>query len=275
MSVLSPELQARQMAEKLPLSVALISFNEADNIARTLTSIVDIAAEIVVVDSHSGDDTRDIAARFGAKVFEEDWKGHVAQKNSALAKCTQPWVLALDCDEVVSADLQAAIVGAIRSDMGMGFRVKRRSDYLGKRLRYNWYPDRKLRLVKQSAQPRWEGYDPHDRLMISGPVGDLDGDLIHYSYKNMEDHFLRLVHYARIAANSYYEDGRRFYWYQPVTRSLSAFVKKYLLRAGCLDGMQGLVIAVSSFVYVFLKYMFLWERQHNARTVTGRQHAPE
>ncbi len=263
------------MPEKLPLSVSLISFNEADNIARTLASIVDLAAEIVVVDSHSSDNTRAIAADFGAKVYEEDWKGHVAQKNSALSKCTQTWILALDCDEVVSSELHTAIAAAVTKDTIAGFRIKRRSEYLGKRLRYNWYPDKKLRLVKQSAKPRWEGYDPHDRLQATGPVGDLDGDLIHYSYKNLEDHFVRLVHYARITAESYHRKGRRFHWYQLVTRPLFAFFKKYLLRAGCLDGLQGFVVAVSSFVYVFLKYMFLWERQHNAQNATGRRHAPE
>ena len=106
-------------------------------------------------------------------------------------------------------------------------------------------------------------------------MGDLDGDLIHYSYKNLEDHFVRLVHYARIAADSYHRKGRRFHCYQLVTRPLFAFIKKYLLRLGCLDGLQGLVVAVSSFVYVFLKYMFLWERQHDAQEATGRRHAAE
>jgi glycosyltransferase involved in cell wall biosynthesis len=263
------------MAAKLPLSVSLISYNEAENIDRTLSSIGDLAAEIVVVDSHSSDATRSIAARFGAKVYVEDWKGHVGQKNSALAKCTQPWVLALDCDEVVSTALRKAIVGAIKADAKAGFRLKRRSHYLGKRLRHNWYPDKKLRLVKRSATPRWEGYDPHDRLAVEGAVGDLDGDLIHYSYRNLEDHFLRLVHYARIAAMSYDENGKRFHRHQLATRPLFAFIKKYLLRAGCLDGIQGLTIAVSSFVYVFLKYMFLWERQHDARETTGRRQAPD
>lgn len=263
------------MADKLPLSVSLISFNEADNIARTLASIVELATEIVVVDSHSSDDTRAIAADYGAKVYEEDWKGHVAQKNSALSKCTQPWILSLDCDEVVSPELQSAIAAAVAEDKGSGYRIRRRSDYLGKRLRYNWYPDRKLRLVKQSAKPRWEGYDPHDRLVASGAEGELDGDLIHYSYKNLEDHFVRLVHYARIAGNSYYQNGKRFHWHQLATRPLFAFIKKYFLRAGALDGLQGLIIAVSSFVYVFLKYLFLWECQQDAQDPTGRRHAAE
>jgi glycosyltransferase involved in cell wall biosynthesis len=263
------------MEAKLPLSVSIISFNEADNIARTLDSIKAIAAEIVVVDSHSSDDTRRIARSYGAKVFEEDWKGHVAQKNSALEKCTQPWVLALDCDEVVSVRLKKAIVDAVLTKTGAGFRIRRRSHYLGRRLRYNWYPDQKLRLVKMSAAPHWEGYDPHDRLAISGPVGELDGDLIHYSYKNLEDHFVRLVRYARIAADSYYRNGRRFRVYKLASRPLAAFLKKYLLRGGCLDGLQGLIIAVSSFVYVFLKYMFLWERQHVGQNATGRAHGSE
>ncbi|MCK4827046.1 glycosyltransferase family 2 protein [bacterium] len=102
--------------ERLPLSVPLISFNEEENIGRTLESIKDIASEIVVVDSHSMDKTREIAKSYGAKVFKEDWKGYVNQKNSALEKCTREYVLSLDCDEVVSRELKDSIIdGFIKS----------------------------------------------------------------------------------------------------------------------------------------------------------------
>ena len=94
---------------ELPLSVSLISFNESTNIGRTLDSIQAIASEIIVVDSHSTDNTLEIAEAKGAKVYVEDWKGHIRQKNSALEKCTQPWILSLDCDEVVSAELPGCV----------------------------------------------------------------------------------------------------------------------------------------------------------------------
>jgi len=94
------------MAGKLPISVAMITFNEEKNLPRTLEAVKAWVSEIVIVDSHSTDRTREIAESFGARFFDEDWKGHVAQKNSVLQKCTQPWILPLDADEVVTPELR-------------------------------------------------------------------------------------------------------------------------------------------------------------------------
>lgn len=102
--------------ERLPLSVALISLDEEENIGKTLESIKDIASEIVVTDSHSKDKTREIAKSYGATVFEEDWKGYVDQKNSALDKCSMEYILSLDCDEVVSSDLRRSIIRAVTDE---------------------------------------------------------------------------------------------------------------------------------------------------------------
>jgi glycosyltransferase involved in cell wall biosynthesis len=244
---------------ELPLSVSIISFNEAANIGRTLDSIKPLASEIIVVDSHSTDNTREIAEKNGANVYAEDWKGHIRQKNSALEKCTQPWILCLDCDEVVSYELREAIVKAVREGVRPGYRINRRTFYLGKLLQYAWQPDWKLRLVRKDAEPRWAGYDPHDRLQIAGQSGRLQGDLIHYSYADLSDHMQRLVTYAEITATSYHRNGKRFQWHHLLVNPLVAFIKKYILKRSFLDGSQGFIVSMSSFVYVFLKYLFLWE----------------
>jgi len=244
---------------ELPLSVSIISFNEEANIGRTLRSIRTIASEIVVVDSHSKDGTRRIAETYGAKVYEEDWKGHILQKNSALEKCTQPWILALDCDEVVSPELCSSIVDAVKMSSHPGYQINRRTFYLGKLLRYAWQPDWNLRLVRRDADPLWVGYDPHDRLQVSGADKRLRGDLIHYSYKDLEDHMQRLTAYARITAHSYHRNGKRFHWHNLLINPFAAFFKKYVLKRAFLDGSQGFFVSMSSFMYVFLKYLFLWE----------------
>ena len=248
---------------ELPLSVSIISFNEAANIGRTLDSIKPIASEIIVVDSHSTDNTREIAGNYGAKVYAEDWKGHIRQKNSALEKCTQPWILSLDCDEVVSSELREAIANAVSQGTRPGYRVNRRTFYLGKLLRYAWQPDWNLRLVRKDAAPEWAGYDPHDRLRIEGRSGRLEGDLIHYSYADLRDHMQRLVAYAQIAANSYHQNEKRFQWHHLLFNPLAAFAKKYILKRAFLDGSRGFIVSMSSFIYVFLKYLFLWEVQKN------------
>lgn len=247
------------ITDKPPLSVSIISFNEEENISRSLESIKEIAAEIIVVDAHSADRTREIAAGYGALVYTEEWKGHIRQKNSALEKCRQPWILAIDCDEVVSPDLKQSILQKVKAQAAGGYFLNRRSFYLGKLLKYAWQPDWKLRLVHRGLNPRWTGYDPHDVLTIDGKAAKLNGDLIHYSYKDLSDHLARLVKYARIASDSYHRNGRRFHGYNLIINPTTAFVKKYFIRRSCLDGIQGFIVSMSSFIYVFLKYTFLWE----------------
>lgn len=253
------------MDKKLPLSVAIISFNEEDNISRTLESVAPIASEIIVVDSHSGDGTVNIAESFGAKVFTEDWKGHVAQKNSALEKCTCEWILSLDCDEVPDAHLIESIKNAVNNPSADGYCVNRRTFYMGKFLKYSWQPDWKLRLVKRAAGAKWGGYDPHDRLILSGRTAKITGDLLHYSYRDIYDHYQRLVKYAKVAAQSYDRDGKKFSYGALLTKPLFAFVKKYFLKLGILDGFAGFAVAVSTLIYVYLKYLFLREIQNGRK----------
>ncbi len=248
---------------KTTLSVAVISFNEEDNIERTLKSIVDMADEIVVVDSHSTDKTREIALSYGAKVFIEDWKGYINQKNSALEKCKGDWILCLDCDEVVTEELKDEIIRAIDTTKIDGYFINRRTVYLNKELKYAWQPDWKLRLVRRGASPRWTGYDPHDSLCINGKTGRLKGILLHYPYKDLTHHFMKLIKYARISASSYKEMNRRFRIYNLIFNPIFSFLKQYLFKRGFLDGFRGFIAAFSSFCYVFLKYLFLWEIERN------------
>ncbi|MDR1450845.1 MAG: glycosyltransferase family 2 protein [Helicobacteraceae bacterium] len=249
------------MIEKTLLSVAVITFNEEENLARTLKAVKPLADEIIVVDSHSTDRTREIALNYGAKVFDEDWKGHIAQKNSALEKCVGKWIFSIDADEVLSAELAKAIAQAIAGENAEGFIISRKSVYLGKTLNYMWRPDRHLRLVKRDAKPRWSGYNPHDILTIEGKTAPLKGDLIHYSYKDLSDHWRRLIVYARLAAESYAQKGRRFSLFRLLFNPLWGIIKTYIFRLGFLDGIQGLLAAFSKGVYIFLKYAFLFELQ--------------
>ncbi|MDR1910952.1 MAG: glycosyltransferase family 2 protein [Helicobacteraceae bacterium] len=243
----------------MSLSVAIVVFNEEDNLPRSLEAIKAIADEIIAVDSHSTDKTREIAASFGAKVYEEDWKGHIAQKNSALDKCSQDWILAIDADEVVSPKLALAIKNVVENGDCDGYEINRQSVYLGRTLRFMWQPDRKLRLVRRSANPRWGGYDPHDKLFIKGKTGRLEGVLTHYSYKDLADHWRRLIAYAQTGAISYNQNGKKFSFFKLFANPILGVLKSYLLRGGFLDGLQGFFAAVSKGVYIFLKYAFLWE----------------
>jgi glycosyltransferase involved in cell wall biosynthesis len=243
------------------LSVAIITLNEEENLPRCLESVRDLASEIIVIDSGSTDRTREIAEKFRARFEMNPWPGHVAQKNFALERCTQPWILCLDADEEVSPELAAAIrsVFAAGEPPERGFLINRLNFYLGQWIRHAWYPEWRLRLVKR-GQARWAGLDPHDKLEFEGPSRRLRGDLHHYSFRSVRDHFEKTLKYARITAESYAREGHRFHWYQLIFSPWFAFLKVILWKSGWLDGWRGWIIAGAKGFNVFAKYAFLLER---------------
>lgn len=251
--------------QKLNLSISLISLNEEDNLLKTLEAIADIATEIILVDSGSNDSTVRIAESFGAKVFIEEWKGYVEQKNSALSKCTQRWILALDCDEVITPELRRSIIEVVQNDKKFAYELNRVTFYLGKKMKYSWRPDWKLRLVRRDCNPRWSGISPHDKLFVDCPIKKLKGELLHFSYKDLKDHFLKTVNYSRISAESYKAIGKKFCYHNLLLNPAFSFFKLYFLNFGFLDGLRGLIAAISSALSSFLKYAFLWEHYLNEK----------
>jgi glycosyltransferase involved in cell wall biosynthesis len=233
--------------------------DEEDHIADCLRS-ADFADERIVVDSHSKDRTREVAASLGAKVVERDWPGHVQQKNFALSQASHDWVLCLDADERVSPELKASILAAMASPvLPCGFECARRTWYLGRWIRRGgWYPDRKIRLFRRS-EGGWTGVNPHDRVEVRGRVERLDGDLLHFSYDSISDHLRTIDSFTTIAAREKHAAGARAGISGLLLHPLGKFLRMYVLKAGFLDGFPGFAVAVSGAYYVFLKYAKLRE----------------
>jgi glycosyltransferase involved in cell wall biosynthesis len=249
------------VSSRLGLSVAIITLNEEENLPRCLESVRELAAEIVVIDSGSNDRTAEAALRFGAIFEAHPWQGHVAQKNIALQRCTQPWVLCLDADEAVSDELAATVRGlfAEGEPPEAGFLVNRFNFYLGQWIRHAWYPEWRLRLVRRE-RARWGGLDPHDKLEADGPTRRLEGHLLHYPFCSLADHLETELKYARIMAESYARSGRSWRWYHAVFSPWIAFFKSLMLKSGWRDGWRGWVIASAKWLNTFAKYAFLLER---------------
>ncbi|MDO8954517.1 MAG: glycosyltransferase family 2 protein [Gammaproteobacteria bacterium] len=246
------------------LTVALISFNEENNIARTLESVKGIADEIIVVDSYSSDKTREIAESHGARVLTHAWAGFTEQKNYLFSLCTKDYILNIDCDEVVTPELAAEIQVMLENPGFEGYRIPMFNRYMGKLLKHAWYAD-KFRLVKRSANPIWRGGEIHEKLSVDGKIGQLKQALIHYSYANVEDHFSRTVKYARLGAMKKFKSGKKFHLYSLVFNPPYAFFKSYIMQRGVLDGLPGFVVACSSWLAAFLKYLFLYELERQAK----------
>ncbi len=241
----------------MPLSVVLITKNEAGNIRACLES-VSWADEIIVVDSGSTDSTVAICREFTAHVFvEADWQGFGVQKNRALSHASCDWVLSLDADERVTPELRVQLLDAMLSAKCEGYYLPRLSQFCGQFIRHcGWYPDYVLRLFKRGAA-QFSNDLVHESVLLEGHTGKLSSPLLHYSYLNQADVERKVEHYSSSAAQQMFEAGKQA-GAAPL-RGGWAFVRTYLLRLGFLDGRAGWNIAKMNARTTYLKYRKLAE----------------
>jgi len=242
------------------LSVCIICFNEARNIRRCLDSVT-WAGEIIVVDSLSSDDTIEIAGEYTDARFQRTWTGYADQKNHALSKAHGDWVLSLDADEAVTPALKEEILSEMtRPGAKDGYRIPRRSFYQGKWINHSgFYPDRQLRLFRRK-NARWIGGRVHERVEITGEVGELRNDILHYPYKGVISGQLQTVdNFSGLMAADLHEKGKRFHPILLLLRPFFKFLEVYLLKRGFLDGVPGLIIAATSAYALFVRYVKLRE----------------
>ncbi|HUA66949.1 MAG TPA: glycosyltransferase family 2 protein [Candidatus Saccharimonadales bacterium] len=255
---------------RLPISVCIIAGNEANRIRRALDSVAGWTSDlIVVINDDVNDGTDKIAGEFGAKVFREPWKGHVAQKNSATAKATCEWILGLDADESVTPELRAEIeklfTGSEKPKVA-AFSFPRCTIYCGRWIRHgDWYPDRQIRLWRRGAA-KWGGIDPHDKLLVNGAVGKLKGDLKHFSMESMEQQFRKTITYANDFARHCAEQKKVVLLPALLFHPWWRFLRAYVLRMGFLDGWQGFAIARVIAIYTFLRYLRAYQAQKETET---------
>ena len=242
------------------LSAYIITLNEEKNIARALES-VRWMDEIVVLDSGSTDDTVRIAGEYGAKVTVSEFRGYVTQKNNAMELCSGEWLFNLDADEEVTKDLRTSIerVVAGTANGKSLYRVSRKTWYFGRWIEHcGWNPEYRVRLSR-CGKARWAGEVLHESLTGDGPVGLLDGYLLHRPYHDLGEHLTTIGRYTYLWARREASGGRTASVFDIVFRPPAKFLKMYILRGGIRDGVPGFVASVMGAWYTFLKYARLIE----------------
>ena len=240
------------------ISVVVITRNEERSIQKCLEG-VKWADEIIVVDSFSGDRTAEIAGAFGAKVFQKKFEGYGSQKNYAVEKASNEWILSVDADEVVTAGLKDEILETIKNPSKCAaFKIPRKLYFQGRLMkRGGCSPDYQMRLFKKGAA-KFDLEPVHERLLFDGPTGKLKNSIIHYSYENLTDYFERFNRYTSLDAVKRRQKGARAeLWHRVVP--FHKFISMYFLKLGFLDGRQGLDWAVLCAFYDIVKFMKLRE----------------
>lgn len=249
---------------KIPISVVIITKDEERDIGRALESVKTFA-EIIIVDSYSSDKTLEIARQYTDKIFIHEWPGFAKQKQRAIDYASLPWVLILDADECVTPQLQQEMVGAINNSQYQGYYVPRKNFFLGKWIQYCGFgKDLTLRLFQKTCS-QMEMREVHEKVLVKGKLGTLNGYLEHYSHHDLQDYLDKTEHYATLAAKQMAKDGKKASTTAIVIKPFYAFIKIFLLKQGFRDGLQGFMIAFLFGFSTFLKYAKLWELEHNAQ----------
>lgn len=243
---------------KIPLSVAVITKNEQDNIERCLTS-VQWADEIVVVDTNSSDETASIARKCGARVINQEWLGYGPQKAFAAKQAKHDWILSIDADEVVSPELTLEIQQRFVSlNPHTAYRLPRRSRFMGRWIRFGgWYPDYQTRLFHR-GHSMWDSSPIHESVRAK-IFATLNGDLQHFVFKDISHQVMTNDRYSSLLAQKDFAAGKRFSIFKLVLKPWIKFVECYFIKQGFRDGLPGFAIALSAAYSVFLRWIKIWE----------------
>jgi hypothetical protein len=244
----------------IPCSVVIAAKDEADEIADCIASVA-WAAEVIVVENDSTDDTVALARAAGAVVFSHPFTTIGRQRNAAIARARHEWILVVDADERGTPQLRHEIGRILAADRpAVAFRVRRRNFFLGREIRHGgWERDRPVRLFR--ARMRYDERPVHEHVMTDGEVGELGEPLIHYPYASLGEYFAKLERYSRWWAEQNFARGRRTSAWALAETPPARFISMYVLRAGFLDGAPGVIVAALAAMSVAAKDARLWELQ--------------
>ena len=243
---------------RLPVSVCMMCRNEEFNLQRGLDQVAEFA-EWIVADTGSTDRTAEIARERGAIVRDIPWQGFSETRRQHFAMASQPWILWIDADEVVTPELVAELRELFaKGEPGMqGYRLDRVMNFNGVSIRHgDWHPDRVLRLFRADSWSMGSRVI-HESVEIKGRIGSLKSTLPHYSYRDWDDRAKRVQAYSKLWAEQEYRRGRRSNSISSVVRAGWRFIRGYILMGGILDGALGLRVSLSCAREVWLKYSLL------------------
>ncbi|MBI4058844.1 glycosyltransferase family 2 protein [Candidatus Microgenomates bacterium] len=245
------------------ISVVINTWNEEKNLPRAIASIKNLASEIIVVDMESNDDTKEIAKKLGAKVFNHKYIGYVEPaRNFALSKATGDWILILDADEEIPDRLAKKLQSISQDSEADFYRLPRKNIIFGQWIRHaRWWPDYNIRFFKKD-QVLWSELI-HSVPETHGIGQDLPDEeplaIVHHNYQSISQYLARLDRYTTVQAKLKIEDGYKFNWRDLIAKPSGEFVSRFLAGEGYKDGVHGLAVCLLQSFSELVLYLKIWE----------------
>jgi glycosyltransferase involved in cell wall biosynthesis len=255
-----------------PISVVIICKNEAAVIGATLQSLQGLTDDVIVYDNGSTDNTTEIARQFNVNVHQGSWEGFGKTKAKANKLAKHDWILSLDADERIDEELKRSLL-AIEPDSESTVYDLRFKNYLGNKLLKHgeWGYDWHIRLFNRKAV-HWNTEAVHETLVLPGnaSVKKLKGAVLHQTMKDIQEYAQKMVHYAMLSADKYYQQGKKASLFKIRLSPGFNFLNYYIIKLGFLDGHEGYICAKMTAHYTFLKYARLrelWNKEYTTGNI--------
>ena len=233
--------------------------NEQHNIIQAIKS-VNFSDEIMIVDSFSSDETIRLANPLADTILQREYENSASQKNWAIPQAKNKWILLLDADERVTAELKEEVISTINSNTKYsGFWIKRQNYFMNKKIRFSgWQGDKVIRLFKRD-ECKYENKHVHAEIVSSGKIGILNNKLTHNTFISKEAYLNKIERYAKWQAEDYNEKVKKITLFHTIIKPLIRFLKHYVLQLGILDGYVGFIISCYQAKAVSLRYKYIKE----------------
>lgn len=243
------------------ITAVVITKNEEKTISDCLKSL-SFVKRIIVVDSDSTDKTKQLALKLNAEVINHTFTNFKKTREFALTKVNTPWVLYIDADERITPKLKESILKAICDTSFSAYSYKRKNYYLGKEWPY------KETVTKLFLKDRLEGWvgTLHEGPDFEGPVKTIDGELLHYTHRNLEEMLNKTIEWSQIEAVLRYKNKHpRVSWWRLIRVFCTGFINSYIKQSGYKAGTVGLIESLYQGFSMFITYTRLWEMQKNQK----------
>lgn len=243
----------------VPVSVVIITQNEADIIFRSISMAKLITDDIVIIDSNSNDSTAIIARENGCRIYPENWDGYGANKNKGIALARYNWILSIDADEIIDRRLITALHKLDYNDAHAVYDIAFKTYFGNKLIRFgSWGRDHHIRLFNR-ALVKWSDIPVHETLLLPPNIirKKLDGHINHYSVKDEDECRAKALYYAGLSARKHHAAGKKANFIKLCLSPWFNFFRNYFLYLGFLDGRAGWIIAKNSARHTRIKYRLL------------------
>lgn len=246
------------------ITAIIPTFNEEHNLQAAIDS-VRFADEIIVVDSFSTDKTVAIAHANNVRLLQRAYENSASQKNWTIPQASHQWIVLLDADERIDADLKTEIQSIVKNGetSTVAYWIKRRNFFMGQEVRYSgWQGDKVIRLFMRD-KCTYESKSVHAEVLADGKVGVLKHKLIHNTYKDIFHYLEKWDRYTTWSATDRANRGENPGIYHFLVKPAFRFFQDYLLKGGILDGLIGFLICSLSSMSVFMRSLKVWQFRRN------------